>query len=214
MFAIAAYSGTGKTTFLEKLIPELKRQRPGLRIGVVKHDVHGFTVDQEGKDTRRLAEAGADLTAILNDTHAAVMEHRPRSVYEILEGLSELDLIFLEGFKKEPFRKILLYRKEAGQPPAADPAECFLVIADYAECLPIADSAECFQGIAGSDDTSRTGDARDSWKSSDGTSRTGDARDSWKSSDGTSRSGDARKFHADFSPDETEKIAEAVLKRV
>ena len=51
-------------------------------------------------------------------------------MYEILEGLSELDLIFLEGFKKEPFRKILLYRKEAGQPPAADPAECFLVISD------------------------------------------------------------------------------------
>ena len=189
VFAIAAYSGTGKTTFLEKLIPELKRQRPGLRIGVVKHDVHGFTVDQEGKDTRRLANAGADLTAILNDTHAAVMEHRPRSVYEILEGLSELDLIFLEGFKKEPFRKILLYRKEAGQPPAADPAECFLVIAD---------SADCFQGIA----------------DSDGISRSGDARAFRKSSDGTSRSGDARKFRADFRPDETEKIAEAVLKKV
>ena len=189
VFAIAAYSGTGKTTFLEKLIPELKRQRPGLRIGVVKHDVHGFTVDQEGKDTRRLADAGADLTAILNDTHAAVMEHRPRSVYEILEGLSELDLIFLEGFKKEPFRKILLYRQEAGQPLAADPAECFLVIAD---------SADCFQGIA----------------DSDGTSRSGDARAFRKSSDGTSRSGDARKFRADFSPDETEKIAEAVLKKV
>ena len=171
VFAIAAYSGTGKTTFLEKLIPELKRQRPGLRIGVVKHDVHGFTVDQEGKDTRRLADAGADLTAILNDAHAAVMEHRPRSVYEILEGLSELDLIFLEGFKKEPFRKILLYRKEAGQPPAADPAECFLVIAD---------SADCFQGIA--------------------------------DSDVISRSDDARKFHADFRPEETERIAAAVLK--
>ncbi len=130
VFALAAWSGTGKTTFLERLIPELKRQRPGLRIGVVKHDVHGFTVDREGKDTRRLQDAGADVTAILNEEHAAVMEHRPRSVYEILEGLSELDLLLLEGFKKEPFRKILLYRKAAGQPPAADPAECFLVVAE------------------------------------------------------------------------------------
>lgn len=135
VFALSAYSGTGKTTFLEHLIPELKRQRPGLRVGVVKHDVHGFTVDQEGKDTRRLAEAGADITAILNDARAAVMEYRPRSVYEILEGLSELDIIFLEGFKKEPFRKILLYRKASGRPPAADPAECFLVIADDARGL-------------------------------------------------------------------------------
>ena len=59
---IAAWSGTGKTTYLEKLLPCLKRR--GIRVGVLKHDGHGFEMDTPGTDTDRLARSGADAVAI------------------------------------------------------------------------------------------------------------------------------------------------------
>jgi molybdopterin-guanine dinucleotide biosynthesis protein MobB len=71
-FSVIAWSGTGKTTFLERLIPELKRR--GLRVAVVKHDAHGFDMDREDKDTGRLSAAGADVAAIFSAEKAALLK--------------------------------------------------------------------------------------------------------------------------------------------
>jgi molybdopterin-guanine dinucleotide biosynthesis protein B len=71
VFSFVARSGTGKTTFLEKLIPALARL--GLRVMVIKHDVHGFEVDKEGKDTWRLRQAGAAKVLISGAGQMALM---------------------------------------------------------------------------------------------------------------------------------------------
>jgi molybdopterin-guanine dinucleotide biosynthesis protein MobB len=77
VYSFIAKSGTGKTTLIEKLIPELKSR--GLRVAVMKHDAHEFDVDKPGKDSWRMTRAGADVTVIASATHAAVMENRPVS---------------------------------------------------------------------------------------------------------------------------------------
>lgn len=127
IFSLVAYSGTGKTTFLEKLIPELKRR--GLRVAVVKHDGHDFQMDQPGKDTWRMTQAGADVTAILSDTHAAVLENRPLSPEEMIARIQDVDLILTEGFKHGPWPKILLCRQGAGAPPIP-PETCWAVVSE------------------------------------------------------------------------------------
>lgn len=105
-------SNAGKTTHLEKLIPELNRR--GYRVGTVKHDVHGFEMDHEGKDTWRHRKAGAGTVAISSPTQVAAI----RQVDEEM-GLDELvgryfwneDLLLAEGFKRSPFPKIEVFRK-------------------------------------------------------------------------------------------------------
>ncbi len=62
IISIVSKKNCGKTTLLEKLIPELKQR--GYRVGTIKHDVHGFNIDHEGKDTFRHKSAGADIVAI------------------------------------------------------------------------------------------------------------------------------------------------------
>ncbi len=78
VYSVVAWSGTGKTTILEQLIPVLKDH--GLRVAVVKHDAHDFQVDEPGKDSYRMTQAGADLSVVTNDHHAAFMDSRHRSM--------------------------------------------------------------------------------------------------------------------------------------
>ena len=127
-YALVAYSNSGKTTFLEKLIPQLKSR--GLRVAVIKHDGHDFQLDKEGKDSWRITQAGADVTAIVSKTHAAIMENRPVEFDSIVERITDVDVRIIEGGKHEGWRKIMLYRVAAGKPMAAEPDECFAVVTD------------------------------------------------------------------------------------
>lgn len=110
----AAYSGTGKTTLLKKLLPLLKAR--GIRVGMVKHAHHTFDVDQPGKDSYELRKAGAAQMLIASRTRWALMVERPREkdpqLDEVLLELDQaaLDLILVEGFKQERFPKIELRR--------------------------------------------------------------------------------------------------------
>lgn len=128
VISVAAYSGTGKTTFLEKLIAVLKEQN--VRVAVVKHDGHDFEVDKEGKDSWRFTQAGADVTALISSHKAVLMENRPVDVPVFLNQIKDVDLILTEGFKEESWPKILLYRETSGMVMAADPKECMAVISD------------------------------------------------------------------------------------
>lgn len=128
VFSVVAYSGTGKTTLLEKLIPLLKER--GLRVAVVKHDAHRFQVDREGKDSWRLTQAGADVTVLTNQERSVVMENRPTPLDGLLDRIRDVDLILTEGYKHGDWPKILLHRRATGKPLPLAPEECMAVLTD------------------------------------------------------------------------------------
>jgi len=109
VYAVSGWSGSGKTTFIEGLIHELRKR--GLRVAVVKHDAHDFMIDREGKDTFRFTEAGAEIVAITSGTHSAIMENRFTPLEEILTRIHDVDVIIAEGFKShEGLKRIGLTR--------------------------------------------------------------------------------------------------------
>lgn len=121
LLGLAAYSGTGKTTLLTALLPLLSRR--GIRVGVIKHAHHLFDIDQPGKDSYQLREAGAREMLIASRRLMALMHKRLDSetepaLGELLGRLDsrDLDLILVEGFKDAPFAKIELHRTELGKP--------------------------------------------------------------------------------------------------
>jgi len=110
--SIVGKSDIGKTTLIEKLLPELTRR--GIRIATVKHDVHGFEVDREGKDSWRHKKAGAHTVVISSPQKVAVIRdvERDLTLEEIREKLiQDVDLILSEGYKKDVQPKIEVFRK-------------------------------------------------------------------------------------------------------
>ncbi len=123
-------SGTGKTTFLEKLIPELKSR--GLRLAVLKHDAHHFEMDRPGKDTYRFTAAGADVVTISNAEQFAMIERPPAelSVRDIVARLPETDLVLTEGYKQSAYPKIEIHRAALHRPLIAPPEQTLAVMTD------------------------------------------------------------------------------------
>lgn len=111
---VAASSGTGKTTFLEKLIREVVCR--GYRVGTVKSDAHGFEMDVPGKDTWRFAQAGAKATAIIGpDKYALIQRTEERKgLAEVVEMIEDVDIILVEGYKASEMPRIEVVRREKG----------------------------------------------------------------------------------------------------
>ncbi|HZK56176.1 MAG TPA: molybdopterin-guanine dinucleotide biosynthesis protein B, partial [Desulfosporosinus sp.] len=107
---VAAKSGSGKTTLMVKVIKELKAE--GLKIATIKHDAHSFDMDKPGKDTWRMAEAGANIVAISSPKKLAIIEKvdDEKTLDEIIERISGVDLILTEGFKKGGKPSIEVFR--------------------------------------------------------------------------------------------------------
>jgi len=121
LIGLSAYSGTGKTTLLTQLIPLLKKRN--LRIGVVKHAHHKFDIDHPGKDSYEFRQAGAEQVAVASKNRIAwIKEHKDNKEEAVLsDALSildtnDLDLVIVEGFKREDFPKIELHRPSLGKP--------------------------------------------------------------------------------------------------
>ena len=118
LLAIAAWSGTGKTTLLRKLIPELRAR--GIRPGLIKHTHHNMDIDKPGKDSYELRKAGAAQTLVASQQRWALMVETPEEPELDLAYLvsrmdaSTLDMVLVEGFKHEPVAKILLFREGCG----------------------------------------------------------------------------------------------------
>ena len=116
----AAFSGSGKTTLVSGVIPVLRDR--GLRIGVIKHAHHNFTIDTPGKDSYELRNAGAEQVLIASRQRLAwvkeAVEEREPTLQELLECYAgqTLDLIIVEGFKHEPFTKIEVHRSNIRRP--------------------------------------------------------------------------------------------------
>ena len=119
LLGFVAWSGTGKTTLLERLIPLLGQR--GLRLGVLKHTHHDFDMDKPGKDSHRLRQAGARQVMAASDRRHALICETPEGEPP-LEALlarfdrDQLDLLLIEGFKHRHFPKIELHRGAIGRP--------------------------------------------------------------------------------------------------
>jgi len=117
IFGVCGYSGSGKTTLLEQVVPELLRR--GLRVAVVKHDVHGIAPAVGDKDSDRLFHAGADV--LVNAPGESLGRYRRReesvSEHELAQLAEHYDLVLLEGFKQLAFRKVWLLRNGESAPP-------------------------------------------------------------------------------------------------
>lgn len=125
----AGFSGAGKTTLVERLIPALKMR--GLRVSVVKHAHHKFDIDHPGKDTYRHREAGAFEVVVASDRRLALIREFERpaqlTVHHLIAELYEgVDWVLVEGFKESNLQKIEVWRGSSGKP-ALYPDDDFIV---------------------------------------------------------------------------------------
>ncbi|MGH6967954.1 MAG: molybdopterin-guanine dinucleotide biosynthesis protein B, partial [Stellaceae bacterium] len=118
VFGLAGWSGSGKTTLLTRLLPALIHR--DLRVSTVKHAHHDFDVDQPGKDSWRHRQEGATEVMVASSRRWALMhEHRgaPEPKLDaLLRQMTPVDLVLVEGFKREPIPKIEIHREAVGEP--------------------------------------------------------------------------------------------------
>ncbi len=119
VFGLAGWSGSGKTTLMRRLIPELTGR--GRRVSTVKHAHHAFDLDQPGKDSYEHRAAGATEVLIGSSARFALM-HELRgapepSLADLLARLAPVDLVLIEGFKRDRHPKLEVYRPVVGKPP-------------------------------------------------------------------------------------------------
>jgi len=117
VFGITGHSGMGKTTLLERLIPEL--QKRGLRVSLIKHSHKNIDIDHPGKDSYRLREAGCQEVLLMGNRRWALMheltEQAEPSLAYLLTRLHDCDLVLIEGFKSENFPKLEVWRPSIGR---------------------------------------------------------------------------------------------------
>lgn len=118
IIGLAGWSGAGKTTLLAKVIPRIVAR--GLTVSTVKHAHHSFDVDQPGKDSHTHRVAGATEVLVGSASRWALV-HELRGEPEVSLGallakLSPVDLVVVEGFKRERHPKLEVYRAEVGKP--------------------------------------------------------------------------------------------------
>ena len=127
--SVVGNSGAGKTTFLEKLVRELKRR--GYRVAAIKHDAHNFEMDHPGKDTYRLAEAGSDVVMISAADRLALLENvgKERSLDDLTAMVSDrVDVILTEGYRQAAKAKIEVSRRDFGGELVAPPEELLALV--------------------------------------------------------------------------------------
>src|SRR5881394_4077489 len=118
VIGLAGWSGAGKTTLLTRAIPHLLKE--GLRVSVIKHAHHEFDVDVPGKDSWLHRQSGASEVLVSSTRRWALMHElrgaaEPR-LQELLAKMAPVDLVLVEGFKREPHRKIEVHRAANGKP--------------------------------------------------------------------------------------------------
>ena len=118
VFGLAGYSGSGKTTLLEELIPRLTAA--GLRVSLIKHAHHRFDIDQPGKDSYRLREAGCSEVLLISEQRWVLMHELRGGPEPLLEDqlrrFSPCDLVLVEGYKSTGIPKIEVHRPANGKP--------------------------------------------------------------------------------------------------
>lgn len=118
VFGFAGYSGNGKTTLIEKLIPLFVER--SLVVSLIKHAHHEFDIDQPGKDSYRHRKAGCRQVLVSSDQRWALMSELRGApepgLDELIAQLAPCDWVLVEGFKRLPIRKLEVHRGDNGQP--------------------------------------------------------------------------------------------------
>ncbi len=140
IITIVGKSNSGKTTLLEKLIACLTGR--GYKIGSVKHAHDGFEMDKEGKDSWRHRKAGARATLVITQDKVAIVKDDKTSYSEKMRSyLSDMDIILAEGFKRQNFFKIEVFRTQSvhKQPLCMEDKNliAFITNSDYKPDVPV-----------------------------------------------------------------------------
>ncbi len=118
LYGVVGWKNSGKTGLMERLVAEFVAR--GLRVSTLKHAHHVFDVDQPGKDSHRHREAGATEVLLSSGRRWALMHElrvaKEPSLEELLEKLSPVDLVLVEGYKRDSHPKVEAHRAETGQP--------------------------------------------------------------------------------------------------
>ena len=104
--AISEFKNSGKTTLMERLIPELIHR--GLKVATVKHDGHSFEPDSPGTDSYRFWQAGVSASIVYDNDKYLVVKREPLQESAIAELVGDADLVLLEGFKWSDYSKLIL----------------------------------------------------------------------------------------------------------
>ena len=118
IIGLAGWSGSGKTTLITKVLPHLIAR--GRTVSTLKHAHHGFDLDKPGKDSFMHRASGATEVIISSERRWAVLhELRDEAEWDLpalLSKASPVDLVLVEGFKRDPFPKLEIYRQANGKP--------------------------------------------------------------------------------------------------
>ena len=118
IIGLAGWSGSGKTTLIAKLIPRLIAR--GLRVSTLKHAHHGFDLDQPGKDSFFHRTAGATEVIISSSKRFAILHELRQEpewdMRDLVAKMSPVDLVLVEGFKRDAFPKLEIHRAANGKP--------------------------------------------------------------------------------------------------
>ena len=118
IIGLAGWSGSGKTTLVTKLVPCLIGR--GLRVSTLKHAHHGFDLDQPGKDSFMHRAAGATEVIVSSAKRFAILhELRDEAEWDLpalVAKMSPVDLVLVEGYKRDPFPKLEIHRAANGKP--------------------------------------------------------------------------------------------------
>ena len=116
IISIVGHSNAGKTTLVVKLVAELRKR--GYRIGTIKHASHGYDIEKQGKDSWQHKEAGADTVLVVAPGRIAMMKDvSSEKIADFEHYFYDLDLILTEGFKREKYPKIEIFRVAGGAKP-------------------------------------------------------------------------------------------------
>ena len=118
VYGVTGWKNSGKTTLMERLVTEITGR--GLSVSTVKHAHHATEIDHEGRDSFRHRQAGAREVLVASPVRWALM-HELRGageppLTELLMKLSPVDLVLIEGYKREPHPKVEAHRHETGRP--------------------------------------------------------------------------------------------------
>ncbi|MEL7301038.1 MAG: molybdopterin-guanine dinucleotide biosynthesis protein B [Pseudomonadota bacterium] len=118
VFGVVGWKNAGKTGLMERLVAEMAARE--LTVSTLKHAHHAFDVDQPGKDSHRHRVAGAQEVLVAGSDRWALMAElrgaEPPPLSELLAKLSPVDIVLVEGWKRDPHPKIEAWRAETGHP--------------------------------------------------------------------------------------------------